>query len=81
MVDKNVVHVARTIALSQARRHGWLEGMSLQEVANRLGNNNHRATILRNLRSLDKIEELANQYIELLAPQSKSSPRNDRGLL
>jgi hypothetical protein len=63
---RNVKHVARTLALYRARRAGWLEGRTLQDLADRLGVN--RSTISRNLRDLDHVRGLADEYLGLLAP-------------
>jgi DNA-binding IclR family transcriptional regulator len=64
---KSLNHVARVIALQRARRMGWLEGRSLQEIGAELGVN--RSTVMRNLRDLDEIEALAEEYLTALGPK------------
>lgn len=65
--NKDQSHIARVIALQRARKNGWLEGRPQEEIAARLGVN--RSTICRNVADLDEIDQLANEYLELLAPK------------
>lgn len=70
MDKKSKAHIARTLALYRARKNGWLEGRSLMDLGARLGV--HRATVMRNVRDLDGIDELIEQYLEMLAPRVKT---------
>jgi len=66
-IDRDVRHAARVIALYRARRMGWLDGKTLQEIATPLGVN--RSTIMRNIRDLDQVDQLAEEYLEALGPK------------
>jgi hypothetical protein len=72
MASKSKAHIARTIALYRARQSGWLEGRSYMELGARLSV--HRATIMRNVRDLDGIDELVEEYLAALAPRIKTKP-------
>lgn len=61
-----IEHPARLIALARAREYGWLNGMTLTEIGDRLGVN--RSTAMRNIRELDQIADLVEKYIADLGP-------------
>lgn len=63
---RNIRHVARSLALYQARRAGWLEGRTLKDIADAL--DVHPSTVMRNLRDLDAVHDLAEEYITALSP-------------
>lgn len=60
-------YIARIIALRRARRYGWLQGRTLQDIADAVDVN--RSTILRNLREMDCIDQLAQDFTEKLKPK------------
>lgn len=70
-IDKDIRHVARVLALRRAQRNGWLEGRSLQDMADQL--DVHRSTVMRNLRDLEEVERLADEYTSRLAPHIKTT--------
>jgi DNA-binding MarR family transcriptional regulator len=62
--DLTVPRVARLAALLEARKHGWLEGKTFQEIGDLLGVN--RSTIMRNLRELDEYEQSTGEFLSRL---------------
>jgi hypothetical protein len=68
--QKNKKHIARSLALYQARRAGWLEGRPYQWIADSLGVD--RTTAMRNMLDLENIEPLVEEYLKQLSPQIKT---------
>jgi len=60
-----LVKAARIAALADARKNGWLEQHSYQEIANILDHVN-RSTIQRNLDAIDRFEQLRIQFLARL---------------
>lgn len=61
-----LIKAARIAALAEARRAGWLDGHSYQDIANTLDGVN-RSTIQRNLDAIDRFEQLRTQFLARLA--------------
>ncbi len=58
-------HAARIAALRVAKAAGWLEGRTLQEIADALGAT-HRSEILRDLQQMDEYAARVDRYIAAL---------------
>ncbi len=60
-----LVKAARIAALAEARKNGWLEQRTYQEIANVLDGVN-RSTIQRNLDAIGRFEQLRSQFLTRL---------------
>jgi len=54
--ETRIARAARLVILLELDRAGYLETHSLQEIADALGQDNHRSTIMRDLRTLSDVK-------------------------
>ena len=63
--DRNLTKAARVVILFELDRSGYLEGLTLQQIAD-LFDVGHRSTILRDLRIMEDVKEVLPEMRERL---------------